>query len=93
VLNGLIARSSGLSTLLTSLRFDVRVEELPGFGKLPLVTITAQLPVFRPADDLILGAVSFSGVPAFIELIDLEAVRSLEDPLKTRIEALLAAGE
>jgi hypothetical protein len=91
VLNGLVARNTGLTTLLTALRFDVRVEELPGFGKLPLVTITAQLPTFRPADDLILAAVSFSGVPAFIELIDLETVRSLEDPLKVRIEALLAA--
>ena len=92
VLNGLIARNAGLTTLLTALRFDVRVEELPGFGKLPLVTITAQLPTFRPADDLILTAVSFSGVPAFIELIDLETVRSLEDPLKVRIEELLSTG-
>lgn len=92
VLNGLIARNTGLSGLLGSLRFDVQVQELPGFGKLPLVTITAQLPTFRPADDLILTAVSFSGVPAFIELIDLATVRSLEDPLKMRIEALLKAG-
>lgn len=91
VLNGLIARSAGLTSLLSSLRFDVRVEEIPGFGKLPLVTITAQLPTFRPADDLILTAVSFSGVPAFIELIGLDTIRSLEDPLKVKIEALLAA--
>ena len=91
VLNALVARNTGLTTLLTALRFDMRVEELPGFGKLPLVTITAQLPTFRPADDLILGAVSFSGVPAFIELIGLDTVRNLEDPLKTHIEALLRA--
>jgi hypothetical protein len=31
-------------------------------------------------------------VPAFIELIDLETVRSLEDPLKVRIEELLSSG-
>lgn len=91
VLNALVARNTGLTSLLSALRFDVRVEELPGFGKLPLVTITAQLPTFRPSDDLILGAVSFSGVPAFIELIGLDTIRSLEDPLKTRIEALLRA--
>ena len=90
VLNGLVARNTGLTTLLAALRFDVRVEELPGFGKLPLVTITAQLPTFRPADDLILTAVSFSGVSAFIELIGLDTIRSLEDPLKKHIETLLA---
>jgi hypothetical protein len=92
VLSGLITRNTGLTSLLSALRFDVRVEEFPGFGKLPLVTITAQLPTFRPADDLILAAVSFSGVPAFIELIGLDTVRNLQDPLKTRIEALLAGG-
>lgn len=91
VLNGLIGRNTGLTSLLTALRFDIRVEELPGFGKLPLVTITAQLPTFRPADDLILTAVSFSGVPAFIELIGLDTIRNLEDPLKAKIESLLAA--
>ena len=92
VLNGLITRNAGLTALLTALRFDVRVEELAGFGKLPLVTITSQLPTFRPADELILTAVSFSGVPAFIELIGLDTVRNLEDPLKVRIEALLKEG-
>ena len=91
VLNGLVARNTGLTSLLTALRFDVRVEELPAFGKLPLVTITAQLPTFRPADDLIMTAVSFSGVPAFIELIGLDTIRNLEDPLKAKIEELLAA--
>ena len=90
VLNGLVTRNTGLTALLAALRFDVRVEELPSFGKLPLVTITAQLPTFRPADDLILAAVSFSGVPAFIELIGLDTIHNLEDPLKKRIEALLA---
>jgi hypothetical protein len=90
VLSGLVTRNTGLTGLLGALRFDVRVEELPGFGKLPLVTITSQLPTFRPADDLILTAVSFSGVPAFIELIGLDTVRNLQDPLKTRIEALIA---
>lgn len=91
VLSGLIARNTGLSGLLGALRFDLRIEEIPGFGKLPLVTITAQLPTFRPADDLILTAVSFSGVPAFIELIGLDTIRNLEDPLKAKIEALLSA--
>lgn len=91
VLSILITRNAGLTSLLAALRFDVRVEELPGFGKLPLVTITGQLPTFRPADDLILTAVSFSGVAAFIELIGLDTIRSLEDPLKKKIEEALAA--
>jgi hypothetical protein len=57
--------------------------------KLPLVTITSCLPSFRPADDLILAATAFSGVPAFIELVDVDAVKSPKDTLKEKIEELL----
>jgi hypothetical protein len=32
VLNGLVTRNTGLTALLGALRFDVRVEELPGFA-------------------------------------------------------------
>jgi hypothetical protein len=47
------------------------------------------LPSFRPADDLILTAIRFSGVPAFIELIDVEALNTLQDPLKLSLEKIL----
>jgi hypothetical protein len=47
------------------------------------------VPSFRPSDEVILAATRFSGVPAFIELIDVEAARMLPDPLKARIEEIL----
>jgi hypothetical protein len=34
-------------------------------------------------------AMRFSGVPAFIELIDLDSIHRLEDPLKSKFEALV----
>ena len=56
---------------------------------LPVVTITSCLTSFRPADDLIQAATAFSGVPAFIELLDLDAVQTPKDFLKERLEELL----
>jgi len=53
-----------------------------------VVTITACLSSFRPADDLILAATAFSGVPAFIELINLEDVQTRTDTLKQRLDEL-----
>jgi hypothetical protein len=53
-----------------------------------MTVLSVPLPSFRPSDELLLTAVRISGVPAFIELIDINAVRSLEDPLRLRIEAL-----
>ena len=80
-----------LTQLLSDLRYEVQSESLPGLGDLPFVTIRSCVPSFRPADDLLLTATRFSGVPAFIELIDLESAHHLQDPLRLRIEQMLGS--
>jgi hypothetical protein len=94
VVNGLVmhfvlAKFPGVAQLLTDLRFEVRTERSPALGDLPLVTVTACVPAFLPTDELILTATRLSGVPAFIELADIDAVHTLEDPLRQQIEELL----
>ncbi|HSB71534.1 MAG TPA: hypothetical protein VLT62_19575 [Candidatus Methylomirabilis sp.] len=94
VLNALVmqlflSRYPGIGQLLTDLRYQVQVDKCPGLGALPFVTVSACLPSFRPADNLILMATRFSGVSNFVELIDVDAVHALEDPLKPRIQELL----
>ncbi len=79
-----------LTQLLADLRYDVQMETLTGLGDLQCVIIRSCLPSFRPSDELLLTATRFSGVPAFIELIDLDATRSLQDPLKSRLEHMLS---
>ena len=85
----ILGRSPAVAQLLGDLRYEIQVQALPGLEKLPMVTIGVQVPSFRPPDDLLLTAIRLSGVPAFIELIDIDAVRSLEDPLRLQIEGLL----
>jgi hypothetical protein len=89
VLQSVLGKTPGLDMLLNDLRFKLATEQAPDFRHLPLVTLTSCLPSFRPVDDLIIAATSMSGIPAFIEFIDLDAVRNLQDPLKLRIEELL----
>jgi hypothetical protein len=84
-----IERFPGLVQLFSDLRYHIRVEKISGLGELPFVTITSCLSSFRPADEVILQATRFSGVPAFIELVDIDSVPLLEDPLKARLEQLL----
>ena len=48
------------------------------------------LPSIRPPDDIVLSAVQMSGAAVFEELIDLEAIATMSDPLKDEI--LRAAG-
>jgi hypothetical protein len=85
----ILGRSPGAAHLIQDLRYDIRTQALPGLEGLPLVTFSLQVPSFRPADDLLLTAARLSGVPAFIEVIDPDEVRKLQDPLRIQIEALL----
>jgi hypothetical protein len=89
VMQAVLAKFPGITQLLTDLRYEIRTEKSASFGELPLVTLRSCLTSFRPVDNLILAATRLSGVPAFIELIDIDAVHSLSDPLRLRIEDLL----
>jgi hypothetical protein len=84
-----ISHVAGLPALLSDLRYQLQTDYAPDLPKLPLTTIGFNLPSFRPADDLILSATGFSGIPAFIELIDTDATSRLQDPLKTRLQELV----
>jgi hypothetical protein len=89
VMQYVIAKFPGITRLFNDLRYDIQLETCSGLGDLPLVTITSVLPSFRPTDDVLLGAIRLSGVPAFVELIDFGAVAKLEDRLKLQIEEKL----
>ena len=87
-LDMMLEQQPGIVQLLSELRYEIKVGTASGFGSLPLVTIAACLPSFRPSDDLIRTATQFSGVAAFIELLDLDAISRIKDPVKERIEAI-----
>jgi len=89
VMHLLLAKYPGIGQLLSDLQYQVQTDKCPGLGMVPFVTVGACLPSFRPADDLILKATRFSGVSDFVELIDIEAVHTLQNLLKPRIEELL----
>jgi hypothetical protein len=89
VMQALIARSSGLCSILGELRYNVTTQTHPGFSGLPLVVIQSQIPTFLPPEPVIAAATELSGINAFIELIDIEAVRQLSDPFKERISQLI----
>ncbi|HTO69773.1 MAG TPA: hypothetical protein VMR31_07920 [Myxococcota bacterium] len=87
VLEQLLVGLPEIGELFRELRYDVVIEKRESLGELPLVTLRSAVPAFRPSDELIAQATRFSGVPAFIELVDLDALPRLADPLRQRIEA------
>ena len=90
VMQLLIKSQLNLVQLLAALRYQIDIKPLPGLAALPFVTITAPLTSFRPADELLLMATRFSGVPAFVELISSESIEHFDDPLRTQLQQALA---
>jgi hypothetical protein len=79
----------GLKTLFEGLRYSVETRKTPELGELPLVTISAPFPSFRPSDDIVLLASGVSGGNSFEEVLDLETTRKMADPLRTQVQSLL----
>ena len=84
-----LSRTPGLAGLIADLRYETRLESDPSFGKLTLLTFSAPIRSFRPADDLILAATGFSGVPSFIELVDEKSLETMGDPLQRDLREIL----
>jgi hypothetical protein len=90
VMRAMLDKFPSLTALLADLRFEIGIETADGLGKLPLVTLNSNLSSFRPPDDLILTTTGFSGVAAFIELVDEDAVQNLRDPLREKIKGIMS---
>jgi hypothetical protein len=76
----LITLSPNIAQLLSDLRFKVSIEKTPLSGALPHVVLTADVPAFRPQDDLIRTVIKLSGKQVFEELIDVDAIGDMVDP-------------
>src|SRR4051794_22403649 len=90
LMSELFEKLPALKDLLQGLRFPVAVRHLPQFGELPLVTVSAPFRTFRPDDKLVAMAAGLAGGTSFAEVLDIESVRNLSDPLREEALAILA---
>ncbi len=77
----LLEQFPALTQLLKDLRYEVEIKKLPGLGNLPVVILTAPLTTFLPPDKFIVEVTQLSGIPAFQEIIDMNALENIPDPL------------
>jgi hypothetical protein len=78
----------GIAELLAGLRYRVEVRQSPELGELPLVTLSPPFATIRPPDTLVAMAVGLTGGASFSEVLDLEAVKNLQDPLREEIATI-----
>lgn len=78
-----------LKSLLQDLRYNVETQKIGNLGGLPVVTLTVPLQTFLPPDKFITQVTQLSGIPAFQEIIDSDAMKNMDDPLKELLSQYL----
>ncbi len=78
-----------LTNLLKDLRYTVEIKKIADLGGLPAVILTAPLETFLPPDDFIAEITQLSGIPAFQEIISMDAVKNIPDPLRDALQELV----
>ncbi len=89
LMHELFSRIPALSELLAALRFKVEIRKSPQLGELPLMTISAPFKTFRPDDKLVALASGLAGGASFAEVLDVESVENLGDPLREQCLKIL----
>jgi hypothetical protein len=82
LINELFTKIPALADLLAALRYRVEVRKSAQLRDLPLVTISAPFRTFRPADKLVMMASGLAGGASFAEVLEVESVQTLSDPLR-----------
>jgi hypothetical protein len=89
MLHAAISRQPGLVRLLEALRCPARIIRLPDLGELPFVCLSSPVPTLRPPDDVVIESTELSGMSAFEEVVNVEAVLALRDPLREQLIDLI----
>lgn len=85
ILHVVITNQPGVTQLLDALRFPVTTVKVPEFGDLPLTRIGPAISTTRPSDAVIIESAEVTGMDAFEEIVKVEDLSRLQDPLRERL--------
>lgn len=77
--------SPGLMHMFDALHFPITSTTSPEFGPLPLTRICVGISTSRPSDAVLIESAALTGMDAFEEVVNVEDLASLRDPLKDRL--------
>jgi hypothetical protein len=78
----------GILHLLEALHLPLTTVRTPEFGNLPITRIGAAITTTRPADAVILESAEVTGMDAFEELVSIDEISRLQDPLREKLLAI-----
>jgi hypothetical protein len=77
--------SPGLMSVFEALHFPITTTTMPEYGPLPITRIGVAMSTKRPSDDVILQSAELTGMDAFEEVVNVQDISGLRDPLKDRL--------
>ena len=77
--------SPGLMNVFDALHFPITSTTQPEFGPIPITRIGIPVSTTCPSDDMILQVADLTGIDAFEEVIAVQDLAELRDPLRTRL--------
>jgi hypothetical protein len=80
-----ITNSPGLMSVFDALHFPITTVTVPEFGPLPITRIGVAVSTTRPSDEVILQSAELTGMDAFEEVVNVQDLSSLRDPLRQRL--------
>jgi hypothetical protein len=89
LLQVVLARQAGVGKILEALHFPVSTGKRPEFGELPLTYVTSSVTTVLPPDDVIIESTEISGMDAFEEVVSVDDIVGLRDPLREQLLELV----
>jgi hypothetical protein len=81
--------SPGIMHMFEALHFPITTSASEDFGKVPITRIGVSISTRRPPDEVLVQSAELTGMDAFEEVVDVEELSKLRDPLKDRLLELV----
>jgi hypothetical protein len=87
--HAMINKYTGIRDIFAALRWEVATQASPETGGLSLTTLTSPIPTMLPPDEFILESTEMSGTSRFEEVVDVNAVAEISDPLTQKVNEII----
>ena len=89
VLHVVVTNLTGINHIMDALHFPIEAVRLQGLGDLPVTCITCPISTSRPPDDVIVESTETTGLDAFEEIINVNDILKMRNPLKDTLIELV----
>jgi hypothetical protein len=85
LLHAVVTHQRGLMQVFDALRLPITTAKAPELGELPVTRIGIGVSTYRPSDAVVLESAELTGIDAFEEVVNVDDIGRLNDPLKERL--------